>query len=181
MVWFGCVCLANCLERIALFLNAKTDGKILVTSQMPNAVANANTYFCTMPNSFNCPLSNAIAIAKCQQSECECQMPMPTSHSVALSKCECQINAIVAPIFQLSIANARMNAKCTTGMVWYGMVCCLKVSHAVSQHPEGPFTRQELVAPPEHHNPTLKVSPVDKSWNLYVERSRLSRVESSLV
>jgi len=37
----------------------------------------------------------------------------------------------------------------------------------VSQHPDGPYTRKALVAPPEHHNPTLKVSPVDGSWNLY--------------
>ena len=42
-----------------------------------------------------------------------------------------------------------------------------QVAHAVSQHPDGPYTRKALVAPPEHHNPTLKVSPVDGSWNLY--------------
>jgi len=42
-----------------------------------------------------------------------------------------------------------------------------QVAHAVSQHPAGPYKRKALVAPPEHHNPTLKVSPVDGSWNLY--------------
>jgi len=42
-----------------------------------------------------------------------------------------------------------------------------QVAHAVSQSPAGPYKRQELVLPREHHNPTLKVSPVDGSWNLY--------------
>ena len=42
-----------------------------------------------------------------------------------------------------------------------------QVAHAVSQDPAGPYKRQALVLPPEHHNPTLKVSPLDGSWNIY--------------
>merc|ERR1719265_2942512 len=42
-----------------------------------------------------------------------------------------------------------------------------QVAHAVSKAPEGPYTRRELLMQPEHHNPTLKVSPVDGSWHLY--------------
>eukprot|EP00729_Bicosta_minor_P009536 gene9536-33631_t len=42
-----------------------------------------------------------------------------------------------------------------------------QIAHAVSANPDGPYTRKSLVAPPEHHNPTLKVSPKDGSWNLY--------------
>ena len=42
-----------------------------------------------------------------------------------------------------------------------------QVAHAVSDTPEGPYKRKTLVAGPEHHNPTLKVSPIDGSWNLY--------------
>jgi hypothetical protein len=42
-----------------------------------------------------------------------------------------------------------------------------QVAHAVSATPGGPYKRKALVAPPEHHNPTVKVSPVDGSWNLY--------------
>ena len=37
----------------------------------------------------------------------------------------------------------------------------------MSANVDGPYTRQENVAPFEHHNPTLQVSPVDKSWNLF--------------
>eukprot|EP00937_MAST-01D_sp_MAST-1D-sp2_P001203 g1203.t1 len=42
-----------------------------------------------------------------------------------------------------------------------------QVAHAVSDAPAGPYQRVELVAAPEHHNPTLKVSPVDGAWHLY--------------
>eukprot|EP01051_Picozoa_sp_SAG22_P013174 SAG22_NODE_1449_length_4399_cov_6.411860_1_plen_353_part_00 len=42
-----------------------------------------------------------------------------------------------------------------------------QVAHAVAQSPAGPYKRFGLVAAPEHHNPTVKVSPVDGSWNLY--------------
>jgi hypothetical protein len=42
-----------------------------------------------------------------------------------------------------------------------------QVAHAVSASPEGPYERKELVMPQEHHNPTLKVSPVDGSWHIY--------------
>eukprot|EP01043_Picozoa_sp_COSAG02_P051257 COSAG02_NODE_5373_length_4390_cov_3.127709_2_plen_494_part_00 len=42
-----------------------------------------------------------------------------------------------------------------------------QVAHAVSDSPAGPYKRKALVAAPEHHNPTLKVSPVDGTWHLY--------------
>jgi hypothetical protein len=42
-----------------------------------------------------------------------------------------------------------------------------QVAHAVATNPAGPYTRKQLILPPEHHNPTLKVSPVDGSWNIY--------------
>ena len=42
-----------------------------------------------------------------------------------------------------------------------------QIAHAVSARPDGPYKRQGLVAGPEHHNPTLQVSPHDGSWNLY--------------
>jgi hypothetical protein len=48
-----------------------------------------------------------------------------------------------------------------------GWTSSSQVAHAVSQSPSGPYKRQELVLPREHHNPTLKVSPVDGSWNIY--------------
>lgn len=46
-----------------------------------------------------------------------------------------------------------------------------QVAHAVADRPGGPYARAALVAAPEHHNPTLKVSPVDGSWNLYSIRA----------
>lgn len=42
-----------------------------------------------------------------------------------------------------------------------------QVAHAISDSPDGPYVRQELVLPQEHHNPTLQVSPVDGSWHIY--------------
>jgi len=42
-----------------------------------------------------------------------------------------------------------------------------QVAHAVSQAPEGPYVRQSLTLPQEHHNPTLQVSPIDGAWHLY--------------
>ena len=42
-----------------------------------------------------------------------------------------------------------------------------QVAHAVSDSPAGPYTHINLVLPREHHNPTIKVSPVDGSWNIY--------------
>jgi hypothetical protein len=42
-----------------------------------------------------------------------------------------------------------------------------QLAHAVAKSPAGPYKRKALVAAPEHHNPTLKVSPIDQSWNLY--------------
>lgn len=46
-----------------------------------------------------------------------------------------------------------------------------QVAHAVSKAPEGPYVRKELTFGQEHHNPTLIVSPVDKSWNIYSIRA----------
>ena len=46
-----------------------------------------------------------------------------------------------------------------------------QVAHAVSDAPAGPYARVALVAGREHHNPTLKVSPLDGSWNLYSIRA----------
>eukprot|EP01050_Picozoa_sp_SAG11_P029242 SAG11_NODE_8154_length_1054_cov_1.457592_1_plen_318_part_10 len=42
-----------------------------------------------------------------------------------------------------------------------------QIAHAVSSSPAGPYKRKSLVAAPEHHNPTLKVSPKDGAWHLY--------------
>ena len=42
-----------------------------------------------------------------------------------------------------------------------------QVVHTVSSTIDGPYQRQEVVIKPEAHNPTLQVSPVDGSWNLY--------------
>eukprot|EP00927_Polykrikos_kofoidii_P035261 TRINITY_DN2983_c0_g5_i1.p1 TRINITY_DN2983_c0_g5~~TRINITY_DN2983_c0_g5_i1.p1 ORF type:complete len:532 (+),score=71.79 TRINITY_DN2983_c0_g5_i1:217-1812(+) len=46
-----------------------------------------------------------------------------------------------------------------------------QVVHAVSPEPDGPYIRRELTLPQMHHNPTLKVSPVDKTWHLYSIRA----------
>lgn len=42
-----------------------------------------------------------------------------------------------------------------------------RVAHCVSGTVDGPYTRLSTVLPEEHHNPTVAVSPVDGSWNLY--------------
>jgi hypothetical protein len=64
---------------------------------------------------------------------------------------------------EIACPEGSTNTRCGLG----GWQSNSQVAHAVSLHPAGPYKRQELVLPREHHNPTLKVSPVDGSWNLY--------------
>ena len=42
-----------------------------------------------------------------------------------------------------------------------------QVAHATSSSVEGPYTRQGLILGQEHHNPTVKASPVDHTWHMY--------------
>ena len=42
-----------------------------------------------------------------------------------------------------------------------------RIAHCVSGTVDGPYTRLSTVLPEEHHNPTVAISPVDGSWNLY--------------
>lgn len=42
-----------------------------------------------------------------------------------------------------------------------------QVAHVVSENVEGPYTRLGVVLSPEHHNPTVAISPVDGTWYLY--------------
>lgn len=42
-----------------------------------------------------------------------------------------------------------------------------QVAEAVSSSPEGPYERRRLILGAMHHNPTVKIDPVDGSWNLF--------------
>ena len=63
---------------------------------------------------------------------------------------------------EIACANASL-ARCGLG----GWFTHSQVAHAVAPHVDGPYARRALVLPTEHHNPTLKRSPADGSWNLY--------------
>lgn len=42
-----------------------------------------------------------------------------------------------------------------------------QVVHITSPNVDNPYERDMVMLPPKTHNPTLKVSPSDGSWNMY--------------
>jgi len=79
-------------------------------------------------------------------------------------------NAVLAAddkwhLYMAEIACAKGSSATRCGLGGWGSNS--QVAHAVADSPAGPYAHVELTLPREHHNPTLKVSPVDGSWNIY--------------